>query len=139
MNLSAQEPFYNYMVFQLSGKKGKKKVNGESAYLVKCPHCGCSNSALITSRNKDTYLFICPNVPKNNGTCHLGKLTLHQLINRYGSTALVSDWIKARKKSVHGEWFPIKNRKCRGKSQPPSEPVKGLTDEIGRLRVKGML
>ena len=64
-------------------------------------------------------------------------LTLHELVMRFAPTQTRTKWHKARKKQWRkDDWHPIKNRTPRGPSLPPTEPVLGLTDEIGRLRVK---
>ena len=126
-----------WIVSILRGNKSKKKINGSLAYNVQCPQCGCKQAALITARDRGTYKLICPNVPKNNGHCTLGSLTLHELVMRFAPTQTRTKWHKARKRQWRkDEWHPIKNRPPRGPSLPPAEPVLGLTDEIGRLRVK---
>ena len=139
MELLEQEPFFIEIISILRGRKSKKKINGSQTYTVKCPQCGCKQAALITARDRGTYKLICPNVPKNNGHCTLGSLTLHELVMRFAPTQTRTKWHKARRRQWRkDDWHPIKNRTPRGPSLPPTEPVLGLTDEIGRLRVKGL-
>ena len=139
IKLLEQEPFFIEIVSILRSTKSKKKINGTQAYTVKCPQCGCKQAALITARDRGTYKLICTNVPKNNGHCTLGSLTLHELVMRVAPTQTRTKWHKARRKQWRkDDWHPIKNRTPRGPSLPPTEPALGLTDEIGRLRVKGL-
>ena len=138
MQLLEQEPFFIEIVSMFRGTKSKKKINGSHAYNVQCPQCGCKQAALITARDRGTYKLICPNVPKNNGHCTLGSLTLNELVMRFAPTQNRTKWHKARRKQWRKDVYPIKNRTPRGPSLPPTEPVLGLTDEIGRLRVKGL-
>ena len=96
IKLLEQEPFFIEIVSILRSTKSKKKINGTQAYNVKCPQCGCKQAALITARDRGTYKLICPNVPKNNGHCTLGSLTLHELVMRFAPTQTRTKWHKAR-------------------------------------------
>ena len=107
---SIEYPFFVHMAQQLGGKKRNDHFNGREVWdYCRCPTCGKNEAGMYLSKRADTYLLRCP-----RDKCPLKTLTLHQLIKRCGSPALLEDWRKARWKSTYtDDWFPIKNRKGR--------------------------
>ena len=104
---SIEEPFFLEMVQQFNGKR-VREVNNYSAYLVKCPCCQKKKAIFGSSRNRDTFVLLCPvDICDNKGG-----LVLHEVIKRYGGGDIFDRWRKARWKSTYTEdWLPIKNRK----------------------------
>ena len=76
---SIEEPFFLEMVQQFNGKR-VREVNNYSAYLVKCPCCQKKKAIFGSSRDRDTFVLLCPvDICDNKGG-----LVLHEVIKRYG-------------------------------------------------------
>ena len=109
-NPNIEYPFFAHMAQQLGGRKRKDNFNGREVWdYCRCPTCGKKEAGMYLSRESDTYLLRCP-----RDKCPVKTLTLHQLIKRCGSPALISEWRSARWKSTYTEdWLPIKNRRSK--------------------------
>ena len=103
---SIEEPFFLEMVQQFNGIKASK-VNNHSAYLVKCPCCQKKKAIFGSSRNRDTFVLLCPvDICANKGG-----LVLHEVIKRYGVGDMFDRWRKARWQTTYTDkWKGIKNK-----------------------------
>ena len=104
---SIEEPFFLEMVQQFNGIKSSK-VNNHSAYLVKCPSCQKKKAIFGSSRDRDTFVLLCPvDICANKGG-----LVLHEVIKRYGVGDIFERWRKARWQTTYTDngWKGIKNR-----------------------------
>ena len=103
---SIEEPFFLEMVQKFNGKR-VREVNNYSAYLVKCPCCQKKKAIFGSSRNRDTFVLLCPvDICANKGG-----LVLHEVIKRYGVGGIFDRWRKARWQTTYTDkWKGIKNR-----------------------------
>ena len=104
---SIEEPFFLEMVQQFNGKR-VSMVNNHSAYLVKCPCCKKKKAIFGSSRDRDTFVLLCPvDICSNQGG-----LVLHEVIKRYGGGDIFDRWRKARWQTTYTDngWKGIKNR-----------------------------
>ena len=103
---SIEEPFFLEMVQQFNGIKASK-VNNHSAYLVKCPCCQKKKAIFGSSRNRDTFVLLCP----VDICAEKGGLVLHEVIKRYGGRDMFDRWRKARWQTTYTDnWKGIKNK-----------------------------
>ena len=92
---SIEEPFFLEMVQQFNGKR-VSMVNNHSAYLVKCPSCQKKKAIFGSSRDRDTFVLLCPvDICANKGG-----LVLHEVIKRYGVGDIFERWRKARWQTI---------------------------------------
>tara|TARA_B100001989_G_C24303899_1_gene347120 strand:+ start:135 stop:602 length:468 start_codon:yes stop_codon:yes gene_type:complete len=103
---SIEELFFLEMVQQFNGKR-VSMVNNHSAYLVKCPCCKKKKAIFGSSRDRDTFVLLCPvDICPNQGG-----LVLHEVIKRYGGGDIFDRWRKARWQTTYTDnWKGIKNR-----------------------------
>ena len=103
---SIEEPFFLEMVQQFNGKR-VREVNNYSAYLVKCPCCQKKKAIFGSSRDRDTFVLLCPvDICANKGG-----LVLHEVIKRYGVGGIFDRWRQARWQTTYTDkWKGIKNR-----------------------------
>ena len=103
---SIEEPFFLEMVQQFNGKR-VREVNNYSAYLVKCPSCQKKKAIFGSSRDRDTFVLLCPvDICDNKGG-----LVLHEVIKRYGVGGIFDRWRQARWQTTYTDkWKGIKNR-----------------------------
>ena len=101
-----EQPFFLEMVSQFNGRKARD-INGQPAYRVQCPCCKRNKAVFGRSRDKDTFILLCPvEICTNKG----GKV-LHEIIYNYGDKKIKEKWRKARIKAKYSEdWGGIKNR-----------------------------
>ena len=101
-----EHPFFLEMVSQFNGRKAGT-VNGQPAYRVQCPCCKRNKAVFGHSRNRDTFILLCPvEICTNKG----GKV-LHEIINNYGDKKIKKKWREARIKAEYSDdWRGIKNR-----------------------------
>ena len=101
-----EQPFFLEMVSQFNGRKARD-INGQPAYRVQCPCCKRNKAVFGSSRNRDTFILLCPvDICTNKG----GKV-LHEIIYNYGDKKIKEKWRKARIKAKYSEdWGGIKNR-----------------------------
>ena len=128
-----EQPFFLEMVSQFNGRK-TRPVNGQPAYRVQCPCCKRNKAVFGHSRNRDTFILLCPvDICTNKG----GKV-LHDIINHYGDKKIKKKWWEARRKKEYtdNEWKGIKNRvaykdrKSRDKSFKEKMDLKTETSRI---------
>ena len=104
-DIHIEEPYYHTMAGMLNGNKLRETFNGKTSYQVECPCCKKKKARMGYSKQKDTFIFVCP-----VDTCSLRSLVLHELIKRFGGD-LFQDWRKASWTTTYEEnWFPIQNK-----------------------------
>ena len=140
-DMDYQEEVYNKLVAYYQGRDIKKydcsKIVGK-AKRCRCPQCGRHSASFFMGRDETTYIMKCLS------GCGLNK-TLHQLVLDYGDKDLRDEW-KGRLHRLNFEHYgtamPIKNAgrpKGSKTNKHRIKPIKGLTDELGRLRIRGTL
>ena len=104
-DIHIEEPYYHTMAGMLNGNKLRETFNGKTSYQVECPCCKKKKARMGYSKQKDTFILVCP-----VDTCSLRSLVLHDLIKRYGGD-MWNDWRKASWTTTYEEnWFPIQNK-----------------------------
>ena len=140
-DMDYQEKIYNQLVAQYQGREFTKAENynlpTDSQRCI-CPKCGEHSANFFRVRDNRTFLMSCMR------GCGLKK-TLHQLVLEYGNKKLIEEW-KGRLHRLnfenYGTAIPIKNAgrpKGSKTNKHRIKPIKGLTDELGRLRIRGTL
>ena len=105
-DIHIEYPFYQQMAVILKGKKSNSKKEGREIYEVECPCCYERKAYLYTGEKGNTFMFKCF-LPE----CSLNSVPLHDLIKRFGSESMFSDWRKASWTTTYEEnWFPMKNK-----------------------------
>ena len=105
-DIHIEEPYYHTMAKILNGNKLRETFNGKTSYQVECPCCKKKKARMGYSKQKDTFILVCP-----VDTCSVRSLNLHQLIYRFGGDCMWNDWRKASWTTTYEEeWFPIKNK-----------------------------
>ena len=133
---SIEEPFFLEMVQQFNGKR-VSMVNNHSAYLVKCPCCKKKKAIFGSSRDRDTFVLLCPvDICSNQGG-----LVLHEVIKRYGGCDIFDRWRKARWQTTYTDkWQGIKNRVPYEDRKPKERTFKEKLDvktQTSFIRVTG--
>ena len=133
---SIEEPFFLEMVQQFNGKR-VSMVNNHSAYLVKCPCCKKKKAIFGSSRDRDTFVLLCPvDICSNQGG-----LVLHEVIKRYGGGDIFDRWRKARWQTTYTDnWKGIKNRVSYEERKPKERTFKEKLDvktQTSFIRVTG--
>ena len=133
---SIEEPFFLEMVQQFNGKR-VSMVNNHSAYLVKCPCCQKKKAIFGSSRDRDTFVLLCPvDICPNQGG-----LVLHEVIKRYGGCDIFDRWRKARWQTTYTDkWQGIKNRVPYEDRKPKERTFKEKLDvktQTSFIRVTG--
>ena len=133
---SIEEPFFLEMVQQFNGKR-VSMVNNHSAYLVKCPCCKKKKAIFGSSRDRDTFVLLCPvDICSNQGG-----LVLHEVIKRYGGGDIFDRWRKARWQTTYTDkWQGIKNRVPYEDRKPKERTFKEKLDvktQTSFIRVTG--
>ena len=104
-DIHIEEPYYHTMAGMLNGNKLRETFNGKTSYQVECPCCKKKKARMGYSKQKDTFILVCP-----VDTCSLRSLVLHDLIKRYGGD-MWNDWRKASWTTTYEEnWFSVKNK-----------------------------
>ena len=133
---SKEETFFLEMVQQFNGKR-VSMVNNHSAYLVKCPCCQKKKAIFGSSRDRDTFVLLCPvDICDNKGG-----LVLHEVIKRYGVGDIFDRWRKARWQTTYTDnWKGIKNRVPYKDRKPKERTFKEKLDlktQTSFIRVTG--
>ena len=104
-DIHIEEPYYHTMARMLKGNKLGETFNGKTSYQVECPCCKKKKARMGYSKQKDTFILVCP-----VDTCSMRSMVLHDLIKRYGGD-MWNDWRKASWTTTYEEnWFPVKNK-----------------------------
>ena len=143
-DINYQMRIYYELVAQYKGvdlKKYKKnKFINETKRCI-CPQCGEHRANFFRARDNNTFIMTCME------GCGL-KMTLHQLVLKYGSQELKDRWkeeltrINRREFKKFGTALPIKNAgrpKGSKTNKKKLEPIIGMTDEIGTLGIRSAL
>ena len=101
-----EEPYYHTIAGILNGNKLQESFNGKLSYQVECPCCKKKKARMGYSKQKDTFILVCP-----VDTCSMRSMVLHDLIKRFGGESMFNDWRKASWTTTYEEnWFPIQNK-----------------------------
>ena len=140
-DMNYQEEVYNQLVSDFSGVDFKKSETYNLPTNSKrciCPNCGEHSANFFRAKDNNTFLMTCMR------GCGLKK-TIHELVMDHGKPELKEDW-KSKLNRLnfknYGTAMPIKNAgrpKGSKTNKHRIKPIKGLTDEIGRLRIRGTL
>ena len=106
-DIHIEEPYYHAMAGKLNGYKLRESFNSKASYEVSCPCCKKRKARMGYSKDKNTFILVCP-----VDTCSLRSLVLHDLIKRYffGGN-MWNDWRKESWTTTYEEnWFPVKNK-----------------------------
>ena len=126
--------FYDQIIIELGASKAKSRVQGRyQAYQLDCPNCKRNCARLCQSESGDTYMLLCPACGEN--------LCLNDVINKYGSPELKSEWHEA---SFGKKWYGIKNRTKPGpkknfKKDRTQTPIPGLSMDHSKLHARALL
>ena len=105
-DIHIEEPYYHTMAGMLNGNKLRETFNGKTSYQVKCPCCKKKKARMGYSKQKDTFILVCP-----VDTCSMRSMVLHDLIYRFGGESMFNEWRKASWTTTYEEnWFPIQNK-----------------------------
>ena len=140
-DMNYQEKVYNELVSDFKGRDFKKTENYNLPANSKrciCPKCGEHSANFFRVRDNSTFFMTCMR------GCGLKK-TIHELVMDYGKQELKEDW-KSRLNRLnfknYGTAMPIKNAgrpKGSKTNKRRIEQIKGVNDDIGRLRIRGAL
>ena len=101
-----EEPYYHTIARKLNGYKLKETFNGKASYEVSCPCCKKRKARMGYSKNKNTFILVCP-----VDTCSMSSMNLHDLIKRFGGQSMFNEWRKDSWTTTYEEnWFPIQNK-----------------------------
>ena len=104
-DIHIEEPYYHTMAGILKGNKCKELINGKGTYEVECPCCKKRKARMGWSKQKDTFILMCP-----VDYCTNRRVVLHDLIYRYGGD-LWDAWRNDSWTTTYEEnWFPIQNK-----------------------------
>jgi len=140
-DMDYQEEVYNQLVSDFSGVDFKKSetynLPANSKRCI-CPKCGEHCANFFRAKDNNTFLMTCMR------GCGLKK-TIHELVMDHGKPELKEDW-KSKLNRLnfknYGTAMPIKNAgrpKGSKTNKHRIKSIKGLTDELGRLRIRGTL
>ena len=105
-DIHIEEPYYHTIAAKFNGIKLKEAFNGKLSYQVSCPCCKKRIARMEYSKDKNTFILICP-----VNTCSLRSMVLHELIKRFGGESMFNEWRKASWTTTYEEnWFPVKNK-----------------------------
>ena len=105
-DIHIEEPYYHTIARMLNGNKLGETFNGKTSYQVECPCCKKKKARMGYSKQKDTFILVCP-----VDTCSMRSMVLHDLIKRFGGESMFNDWRKASWTTTYEEnWFPVKNK-----------------------------
>ncbi len=102
---SFEQPFFDDMVRKFDGIKHRKKINGYSAYRIRCPYCNKKGAVLGTLKNKETFALLCPTDHCASG----GSKTLHELIKDHANSDQWESWREGHWIDNY-HWLPIKSQ-----------------------------
>ena len=140
-DMNYQEKVYKQLVSEYSGVdfKASETYNlpANSKRCI-CPKCGEHCANFFRVRDNSTFLMTCMR------GCGLKK-TIHELVMDHGKPELQEEW-KSKLNRLnfknYGTAMPIKNAgrpKGSKTNKHRIKSIKGLTDELGRLRIRGTL
>ena len=105
-DIHIEEPYYHTMALKLNGNKLREPFNNKASYEVSCPCCNKRKARMGYSKEKNTFILVCP-----VDTCSMRSLVLHDLIKRFGGESMFNEWRKASWTTTYEEnWFPIQNK-----------------------------
>ena len=105
-DIHIEEPYYHTIARKLNGYKLKETFNGKASYEVSCPCCKKRKARMGYSKNKNTFILVCP-----VDTCSMSSMNLHDLIKRFGGQSMFNEWRKDSWTTTYEEdWFPIQNK-----------------------------
>ena len=105
-DIHIEEPCYHTIARMLNGNKLQETLNGKTSYQVECPCCKKKKARMGYSKQKDTFILVCP-----VDTCSMRSMVLHDLIKRFGGESMLNEWRKASWTTIYKEnWFPVKTK-----------------------------
>ena len=100
-----EQRFFDDLVIKFDGKKHHKKINGFSAYKIRCPYCGKKGAVMGTAKNKETFYLLCPHHDCASG----GSKVLDKVIKDHANSDMWESWREGHWIDNY-EWFGIKSQ-----------------------------
>ena len=105
-DIHIEEPYYHTIAAKFNGIKLREAFNGKASYEVSCPCCKKRKARMGYSKQKNTFILVCP-----VDTCSMSSMNLHDLIKRFGGQSMFNEWRKDSWTTTYEEdWFPIQNK-----------------------------
>ena len=124
-----EQRFFDELVAKFDGKKHNKKINGFSAYKIRCPYCGKRGAVMGTAKNKETFYLLCPHDHCASG----GSKVLDKVIKDHANSDMWESWREGHWIDNYA-WFGIKSQteRIKGESKTFKEKQQ-LKSETARI------